>query len=79
MTNAEKYIAEYAGISLFEVNEMSYFDYHVLLRDAVIYNLSGHKEGREYLKKSWTMEQTKPDRSKLREKMGDEGGLSYGG
>ena len=72
-TQAEKWVAEYAGISLYEVNDMCYFDYLVILREAAIYQLSASESGREYLEKCWTMEQTKADRNSLREMMSKEG------
>jgi hypothetical protein len=31
------------------------------------------EEGREYLKKAWTLEQTAPDRKSLRDQFGKEG------
>jgi hypothetical protein len=70
MTSAEKWIADYAGISLYDVDDMCYYDYLVILRDAVIYQLSKTESGREYLENCWRIEQTEPDRNALREKMG---------
>lgn len=70
-------MAEYAQISLFDVEQMSYYLYRVLLRDAVICKLSQSERGREYLDRCWLLEQTKPDRVKLREKTG--GGGKHGG
>jgi hypothetical protein len=37
------------------------------LRDAVIYLHSGSEGGLEYLENCWKLEQTTPDREKLRE------------
>jgi hypothetical protein len=49
------------------------FEYWSFLRDAVIYKYMQTEEGQKYLEKCWTLEQTKPDRAKLREKFGKEG------
>jgi hypothetical protein len=59
---------------------MCYYDFRVLLRDAVIHNCKKSEAGREYLDKCWVMEQTKPERAKLREKTGKQkGGITDGG
>jgi len=42
----------------------------VLLRDALIHKCEETESGREYLEKCWTLEQTEPEREKLREKYG---------
>lgn len=66
----EKLVASYAGISLLEVNNLDYIDYLILRRDAFIYKMNQSKSGQEYLDKAWRLEQTAPDRKKLREKFG---------
>lgn len=45
-------------------------DYWLLLRDAVIHQLSQTQRGREYLEQCWVLEQTEPDRQGLRESFG---------
>lgn len=65
-------MAEYAGLSLYEVREMDYLMFLVLRRDAFIYKLNQTEKGREYLDNAWRMEQTKPDRAALRRKLGKE-------
>jgi predicted RNA polymerase sigma factor len=65
-------VAEYAGLSLYEVREMDYLMFLVLRRDAFIYKLNQTEKGREYLDNAWRMEQTKPDRAALRRKLGKE-------
>lgn len=67
-------VAEYAGISLPAVRELDYIQYLVWRRDAYIHMLSRTEAGQEYLDNAWRMEQTKPDRAKLREKFGREEG-----
>lgn len=61
---------DYAGLSLFEVLELDYFDFLALLRDAMIFNNMQTPEGQEYLENCWRMEQTEPDRKKLRARFG---------
>ena len=50
---------------------MEVFEYWLLLRDAVIYDYMQYEEGRKYLDNCYRMEQTKPNRKALREKMGN--------
>lgn len=66
-TRAEKLVIDYAGISLWEVQELDLDVYLFLLREAFIHSLSKTKEGREYLENCWRMTQSKPDRKALRE------------
>lgn len=65
-------MADYAGISMIEVNELCYYDYLLLLRDAVIYRCSQTESGREYLEQCWILEQSAPDRKALRKFAGKE-------
>ena len=68
-------VAQYAGISLLDVRELDYIQYLTWRRDAFIHWLSQSEYGQEYLDDAWRLEQTKPDRQKLREKYGrKEGG-----
>lgn len=62
-------MSEYTGLNFLEVGALDYIDYLRLRRDAYIYMLNQTEEGREYLKNAWRMEQTKPDREKLRAKL----------
>lgn len=66
-------MAEYTGLNFFEVGELNYVQYLIWRRDAYIQMLSRTEEGQKYLDKCWRMEQTAPDRAKLREKFGREG------
>lgn len=43
--------------------------YMYFMREAYIHELSQTKEGEEYLENCWRMEQTEPDRKKIREKI----------
>lgn len=64
----EKRVAEYLRISMLEVDELDLVSYLFYLREAVIYNNSQTEESREYLRNANRLEQTSPDRKKLREK-----------
>lgn len=68
-TNGEKLVIDYLNITIFDVQEMPIDLYLYFMREANIHKLMQTKEGREYLDNCWRMEQTKPDRKKLREKM----------
>jgi hypothetical protein len=52
------------------VGNLEVFEYWSILRDAVIYKYMQSEKGQEYLERCWMLEQTKPDRKKLREKFG---------
>lgn len=67
-------MAEYTGLNFFEVAELDYLQYLIWRRDAYIHRLSQSEAGQEYLDNAWRMEQTKPDRKALREKLRKEGG-----
>ena len=68
-TKGEKLVIDYLNITIFHVQEMPIDLYLYFMREANIHKLMQTKEGREYLDNCWRMEQTKPDRKKLREKM----------
>ena len=69
-TESEHIAAEYLGIPMTETGELCYYDYLVILRDAMIKNLKQTEEGRQYLEKSWYLSQDKPERGKLKETFG---------
>lgn len=66
-------VSEYTGLSFLEVADLNYLQYLVWRRDAFIYALNQTEEGREYLDNAYRMEQTQPDRKRLREKLRKEG------
>ena len=68
-TKGEKLVIDYLNITIFDVQDMPIDLYLYFMREANIHKLMQTKEGREYLDNCWRMEQTKPDRKKLREKM----------
>lgn len=67
-------MSEYTGLTFFEVSQLNYLQYLIWRRDALIHRLSQTEKGQEYLDDAWRMEQTKPDRKALREKLRKEGG-----
>ena len=66
-------MSDYTGLTFLEIAELDYLQYLVWRRDAFIYRLNQTEEGQEYLKNAYRMEQTTPDRKRLREKIGKEG------
>ena len=69
-------VSEYTGLDFFQVGQLDYGLYLLWLRDAYIHTLDRTEEGREYLDNAWRMEQTKPDRSKLRKLSGKEASVN---
>lgn len=65
-------MAEYTGLTLLEVRELEFVQFLIWRRDAFIQMLSSTEAGQEYLDNAWRMEQTKPDRKKLRKTFGKE-------
>lgn len=63
-------VSEYTGLNFYQVGQLDYGLFLLWLRDAYIYTLNRTEEGRAYLDEAWRMEQTKPDRPKLRAKLG---------
>lgn len=61
---------EYTGLNVNEIEELEYIDYLQYRRDAFIHMLNQTEEGREYLENARTLEQTEPDRKRLRELFG---------
>lgn len=57
-------------MSIPEVRELNFIQYLIWRRDAFIHKLSQTEEGQKYLDNAWRMEQTEPDRVKLRKKLG---------
>lgn len=62
-------VSSYTGLTFKEVAELNYLQYLVWRRDAFIYMLNQSDEGQEYLANAYRLEQTQPDRKKLREKL----------
>lgn len=66
-------VSSYTGLTFLEVSELNYLQYLIWRRDAYIHWLSQSEAGQEYLDNAYRMEQTRPDRKRLRETFGKEG------
>lgn len=71
-------MAEYAGVSILDTDDLDVFTFWALLRDAIIFSRSQTKEGRKWLRNAWRIGQTEPETEKLHQKIG-KGGTRYGG
>jgi hypothetical protein len=60
----------YTGLNFQQIGQLNYLQYLQYRRDAFINWLSQREKGQEYLDNAWRMEQTKPERAKLRAKYG---------
>ena len=60
-TELDKLAADYANISLYEIDDILITEYWLILRDAFIYRLSQTEKGREYLKNAYRLTQTEAD------------------
>lgn len=65
-----KAVSEYTGLNFKECLELNCYEYRQYFKDAFVYKYKQFKEGREYLEDCWLLQQTKPDKNKLREKFG---------
>lgn len=73
---SEKNVADYLKISVLDVEKLDYITYLFFLREAFIFNCSQTDEGKEYLKNAYRLEQTSPDREKLRKKIKEQNSQS---
>lgn len=69
-TGEYKVVADYANMSIPDVLELPLLEYLEFYRDAVIYNNMKSEEGMKRLDDAWILEQTKPDKSALKEVLG---------
>lgn len=68
----DKVVSDYSGLNFNEIMDLPLSRYLALRRDGFIYRLSQTEKGREHLENCWLLEQTKPDRKRLRERFGKE-------
>lgn len=68
-TWGKRLVSEYTGLDFHQVEQLDYGVYLQWLRDAYIYMMNRTEAGRQYLDDCWRMEQTKPDRARLRQKL----------
>lgn len=59
-TFGDHLVAQYAGLNIFEVQEVELCSYLQLLRDAYISELQKTEGGQEYLENAWRLTQTEP-------------------
>lgn len=71
----ENLVYEYTGLNFFQIQKLNIVDFLYLRREAFINKMLSTEKGREYLDNAYRLEQTKPEREKLREKFG-KGGLN---
>lgn len=67
-------VSAYTLLNFNEIGQLNYVTYLQYRRDAFIQRCSSTQEGRAYLQDCWRMEQTKPDRAKLRQVGGSRNG-----
>ena len=60
-TQLDKLAADYANMSLYEIDDIPIIDYWLILRDAFISRLSVTEKGREYLNNAYRLTQTEAD------------------
>lgn len=77
-TWADKLVADYARVSVFEAQGIEICAYKQLLRDAYICYLRQTEEGRERLAQAWRLEQAEPAQI-MSGKIGGRGGGAHGG
>jgi hypothetical protein len=66
----DKLAADYANLSITEVQRLNYVDFLILRREAFIHALSQTEKGAELLSDAYCLEQTEPDRAALRKRFG---------
>lgn len=71
-TGSDKIVADYAKLSIIEVNNLNYVDFLILRKDAYINKMSQTEKGRDYLEQCYCFESEKPDRAALRKQFGGE-------
>lgn len=65
-------VAKYTLLSFREIEELNYVTFLQYRHDAFIQHYRETPAGQTYLDNAWRMEQTEPDRSALRKKLGKE-------
>lgn len=71
-TEELKTVSDYSGLDFQQCLDLDMRAYKLLFRDAFIYNMKQTEKGREYLEDCWILQQTQPDKDKLRNKFGGE-------
>lgn len=69
-TEELKKVSDYSGLNFDECLSLGMDTYKLLFRDAFIHDLKQSKGGKEYLEDCWLLQQTTPDRGKLKQRFG---------
>ena len=56
-----KYVGEYSGLTIHEVEELGVLEFYLLMHDAIVWNLSQTEDGQKRLERSQRFRQTEPD------------------
>lgn len=67
-----KAVSDYTSLNFDECLQLDIYTYRLLLKDAFIHDMKQTQEGREYLEDCWLLQQTTPNRGKLKERFGGE-------
>jgi len=62
---------DYTGLDIWKIQNMPIDIYLFFMREAFIYENLQTEVGKEYLENCWRIEQTEPERKKLREKFSE--------
>lgn len=73
-TEEVKTVSEYTGFDFEKCLSLDMRTFKCLFRDAFVYQMKQTEEGRKYLEDCYILQQTKPDRKKLRKKFGGDSG-----
>ncbi len=60
-TQFDKLAADYANMSIYEIDDLPITDYRLIVRDAFISKLAQTEKGRKYLKNAYRLTQTEAD------------------
>lgn len=66
-TSENKLVSDYANMSIPETMNLNVIEFYELYRDAFLYNNMSSDEGNKRLEDAWILEQSKPDKSALKE------------
>lgn len=66
-TGELKAISDFTGLSFKEIEDLTYYEYCLYRRDAWVFLLNQSEEGREFLKTTWRLTQTKADLQAVRD------------
>lgn len=68
-----KIMSDYTRLNFEELLELDCITYKLLFKDAFIHKMKETKEGQDYLEECYILNQTAPERDKLKSKFGERG------